>query len=66
MEEEQKKTKQMKRRGEKRITEETMKLNQNRQKLNGYYVQKIGRDIVIMYVPHINDIAIDDNYADIF
>ena len=41
-----------------------MKLNQNAQKLNGYYVQKI-RDIVITYVPQINNITIEDNYADI-
>ena len=41
-----------------------MRLNQNIQKLNGYYVQKIA-DIVITYVPQLNNIPIEDNYADI-
>ena len=37
---------QMKRKERKGIKKETMKLKQNMQKLNGYYVQKIGEALL--------------------
>ena len=43
----------------------TMKLTQNMQKTECVLCSEDWRDIVIMYVPHINNITIEDNYADI-
>ena len=64
MEEEQKKTKQMKRKGKKRDERKDYDTKSKHTKTAWVLCSEDWRDIVITYVPQINDIAIEDNYAD--
>ena len=65
MEEEQKKTKEMKRKGKKRDKRRDYETKLKHARTEWVLCSEDWRDTVIMYIPQITDIAIEDNYADI-
>ena len=67
MEEEQRKddTKQMKKKGKKVDKRRDYETKSKHTKTEWVLCSKDWRDIVIMYVPQMNNIAKEDNYADI-
>ena len=65
MEEEQEKTKQMKRRGKKRDKRRHYEAESKHTKTEWVLCSEDWRDIVITYVPQLNNIPIEDKYADI-
>ena len=65
MEEEQEKTNQMKRKEKKRDKRRDYEAKSKHTKTEWVLCSEDWRDIVIMYVPQLNNIPIEDNYADI-
>ena len=65
MEEEQKRTIQIKSKETKRDKDRDHKAEPKHTKTEWVLCSEDWRDIVIMYVPQLNDIAIMDNYANI-